>query len=178
VEKTFRAVHRPHRDLPLSRIIEGLQLLRRDFRKEVFVEVMLLRHFNDSDREMEALRAVLLAVSPDRIQINTVVRPPADPRALPIDRLRMEELKNFLGPTAEVVADPEQGLRPQRIPAPEKAVLEMAERRPVRVADIVSGLLSSAEEAESLVKRLVRKGLLVRREHGGESYYSRGAKRD
>ena len=173
-EKTFRAIHRPHRDLRLARIVEGLRLLRKGFRGEVFVEVMLLRGFNDSDREIEALRDELSILSPDRIQLNTVVRPPADPRALPIDRPRMEELKSFLGSTAEVIADPGRAQKPQKISSPEEAVLEMAGRRPVRVVDIVNGLQRPAAEADRLVKRLVRKGLLMRRVHRGESYYSRG----
>lgn len=173
-EKTFRAVHRPHRDLRLARITEGLRLLRKGFRGEMFVEVMLLRGFNDSDREIQALRDALSEIRPDRIQLNTVVRPPADPRALPIDRPRMEELKNFLGSTAEVIADPAEALRPQQIASPEEAVLEMAGRRPVRVVDMVNGLNRTVAEMDALVSRLVRKGLLVRREHQGESYYSRG----
>jgi wyosine [tRNA(Phe)-imidazoG37] synthetase (radical SAM superfamily) len=177
-EKTFRAIHRPHRDLRLTRIVEGLRLLRKDFRGEVFVEVMLLRGFNDSDREVEALRDVLSGFSPDRIQLNTVVRPPADSKALPIDRPRMEELKTFLGSTAEVIADPGRSQRPQRISSPEEAVLEMAGRRPVRVVDIVNGLQRPAAEAERLVKRLLRKGLLMRKVHRGESYYSRGTETD
>ncbi|MBN1102680.1 MAG: radical SAM protein [Deltaproteobacteria bacterium] len=173
VEKTFRAIHRPHRDIRLAQVVEGLGLLRKGFRKEMFVEVMLLRGFNDSDREIETLRDVLLGISPDRIQLNTVVRPPADPRALPIDRPRMEELKNFLGPAAEVIADSGGAPRPQRIFSPEDAVLEMAGRRPVRVVDIVNGLHRPVAETESAVNRLVRKGLLELKEHGGESYYSR-----
>lgn len=178
VEKTFRAIHRPHRDIRLARIVEGLGLLRKGFRKEVFVEVMLLRGFNDSDREIQTLRDVLSGISPDRIQLNTVVRPPADPRALPIDRPRLEELKNFFGPTAEIIADSGGAPRPQRILSPEEAVLAMAGRRPVRVVDIVNGLQRPASEADRLVKRLVRMGLLVRKEHGGESYYSRGTGKD
>ncbi|MEW6668243.1 MAG: radical SAM protein [Thermodesulfobacteriota bacterium] len=177
-EKTFRAIHRPHRDLRLARIVEGLRLLRKGFRGKVFVEVMLLRGYNDGDREIEALRDALSAVSPDRIHLNTVVRPPADPRALPIDRPRMDELKTFLGPAAEIIVDPERAQRPQGVSSPEEAILEMAGRRPVRVVDIVNGLQSPAAEACGLVNRLVRKGLLVRRVHRGESYYSRSTEDD
>jgi wyosine [tRNA(Phe)-imidazoG37] synthetase (radical SAM superfamily) len=177
-EKTFRAIHRPHRDLRLARIVEGLRLLRKGFRGEVFVEVMLLRGFNDSDREIEALRDELSILSPDRIQLNTVVRPPADPRALPIDRLRMEELKTFLGPTAELIAEPGRSQRLQQISSPEEAVLEMAGRRPVRVVDMVNGLNRTVAEMDALVGRLVREGLLVCRKHQGESYYSRSTETD
>jgi wyosine [tRNA(Phe)-imidazoG37] synthetase (radical SAM superfamily) len=59
---------------------------------------------NDSDEELAGLKKVLMDIGPDRIQLNTVVRPPADVRALSLDRAKMEEVKTFFGEKSEVIA--------------------------------------------------------------------------
>lgn len=170
-EKTFRRVHRPHRGLHLARILEGLRLLRKEYKGDLFVEVMLLGGLNDTQEEMEALKGMLEEISPERIYLNTVVRPPADSSALPLDRPRMEEIKSFLGPRAEVIAESRHAGGPRRCDSSRAAILEMARRRPVRVGDVANGLSRTREEAQTVLEALVREGSLRSGEHQGESYY-------
>jgi len=92
-EETFRAIHQPHGDLNVAGLIEGLRSLRRSLRGQLFIEVMLLAGYNDRDEEIEALRRVILGIAPDRVQLNTVVRPPADAKAIPLDRKKLEYIK-------------------------------------------------------------------------------------
>jgi len=47
---------------------------------------------------------VIDTICPDKIQINTVVRPPSDSRAKSLDRERLEEIKLLFGENAEVIA--------------------------------------------------------------------------
>jgi wyosine [tRNA(Phe)-imidazoG37] synthetase (radical SAM superfamily) len=170
-EETFRRVHRPHRDLHLPRILEGLRLLRKEFKGDLSLEVMLLRGLNDTEEEMQALRGVIEEISPERIYLNTVVRPPADSRALPLDRPRMEEIKSLLGPRAEVIAESRHPEGPRECDSPRGAILEMARRRPVRVGDVMKGLSRPREEVETILEGLVREGSLRCGEHQGDLYY-------
>jgi wyosine [tRNA(Phe)-imidazoG37] synthetase (radical SAM superfamily) len=173
-EATFRKVHQPHPDLRLGQVVDGLRRLREDYRGELQVEVMLLAGLNDREEELVELKRVLADVAPDKIQLNTVVRPPADARALSLDIDRMEEVKDFFGEKAEIIAAIPPKHRAQDYRVLSSAVLEMAERRPVRSQDIADGLGLSVEEVEPLVKGLVVKGRLRLREHLGESYYVSG----
>lgn len=171
-EETYRAIHRPHADIDLRMIIDGLKALRRDFRGLIFLEVVLLAGFNDSDREIEGLKRVIREISPDRVQLNTVVRPPADSRALSLDSERLEEIKNFFGERAEIIADiaPEQ--RRQVFESYEETILETARRRPMRAVDLANVLNLPLEEVEGLLEGLLGKGDLSARGHGEETYYS------
>ena len=171
-EETFRAIHRPHPDLHLPMIIEGMRHLRAEHRGELFLEVMLLAGLNDSDMEVEGLKRVIEEICPDRIQLNTVVRPPVDSRAMPLDRQRLEEIKNFFGSEAEIIADIPPGQKPQQIVSSAHAIMDMAQRRPVRAIDIANGLNLPMKEVEEILKGLVLRGSLRRREHLGEVYYS------
>jgi wyosine [tRNA(Phe)-imidazoG37] synthetase (radical SAM superfamily) len=171
-EETYRAIHRPHADIELGMIIEGLKALRRDFRGFIFLEVVLLAGFNDSAREIEGLKQVIEEISPDRIQLNTVVRPPADSRALSLDTVRLEEIKNFFGDKAEIIADipPEQ--RSQVFESYEDTILETARRRPMRAVDLANVLDLPLEDVEGLLEGLIGKGDLSVTGHGEETYYS------
>ena len=171
-EETYKSIHRPHADIDLGMIIEGLKSLRRDFQGFIFLEVVLLTGFNDSAREMEGLKRVIEEISPDKVQLNTVVRPPADSRALSLDMMRLEEIKNFFGHRAEIIADipPEQ--RPQVFESYEDTILETARRRPMRSVDLANVLNLPLEDVEGLLEGLLGKGDLSATGHGEETYYS------
>jgi wyosine [tRNA(Phe)-imidazoG37] synthetase (radical SAM superfamily) len=171
-EETYRAIHQPHEDIELRMIIEGLKALRRDFRGSIFLEVVLLAGYNDNAGELEGLKRVLEEISPDRVQLNTVVRPPADSRALSLDTVRLKEIKNFFGNKAEIIADiaPEQ--RRQVFESYEGTILETARRRPVRAVDLANVLNLPLEKVEGLLETLLGKGDLSVTGHGKETYYS------
>jgi wyosine [tRNA(Phe)-imidazoG37] synthetase (radical SAM superfamily) len=171
-EETFRAIHQPHGDLNVAGLIEGLRSLRKSLRGQLFIEVMLLAGYNDRDEEIEALRRVILKIAPDRVQLNTVVRPPADVKAIPLDRKKLEYIKRVFGECAEIIAtapirekQPFQGTL-------SAAVLEMARRRPVTVEDVAGALDAPLFEVDKTLKALVRKKELREQTHLGKDYYS------
>lgn len=173
-EATYRRIHRPHPDLLLSGVIQGLKALRKAYKGELDVEVVLLTGLNDSPEELDGLKKVLTDINPDRIQLNTVVRPPADGRALCLDRGKMEEVKTFFGEKAEIIAFTAPKQRNQHYESLSAAVMEMAKRRPVRAVDVGHALGLCAEEVESLIKGLVVKGHLRSQVHRDEIYYLSG----
>ena len=96
-EKTFQKIHRPHPDLKLEVVIQGMKDFRQHFDGRFLLEVVLLAGINDSERELEALKEAVEEMSPDRIQLNTVVRPPSDSRAIALDSQRLEDIKMLFG---------------------------------------------------------------------------------
>ncbi|RJR35553.1 MAG: radical SAM protein [Desulfobacteraceae bacterium] len=170
-EPTFQLIHRPAAGLRLDRIIEGMKRLRKEYKRDLFLEVMLLRSINDSEKELEGLKRVIEEISPDRIQLNTVVRPPNDPSALPLDSSSMKEIMKFFGPSAEVIAPVKPGVVERTEEPPENTVLEMARRRPLRAVDVAKVLNRSRDEMKDLLEGLVRQGMLRRGSHAGEIFY-------
>ena len=170
-EETFRLIHEPHADLDLNTILEGLKSLRRTYEGNLFLEVVLLAGFNDSEKELEGLRSMIDQISPDKIQLNTVVRPPSDLRAISLDTRRLEEIKSLFGERAEIIAQtPLKHARGEEDTV-NTTILEMAKRRPVRARDVANVCDIPLEEADSLIKGLVVKGALRQQEHEGEVYY-------
>ena len=170
-EETFRLIHQPHMDLDLDTIVGGLKSLRRTYKGNLFLEVVFLAGFNDSEKELEGLRSVIDQISPDKIQLNTVIRPPSDPRAISLDTKRLEEIKNLFGEKAEIIAQTPLTNRRWEDETAYATILEMAKRRPVRARDVANVCDIPLEEADSLIKGLVVKGVLRQQEHEGEVYY-------
>jgi len=171
-EEVFQAIHQPHEGLSLTGIIEGLRSLRKSYRGQLFLEVMLLAGFNEGQEDIEALRQVILGIAPDRIQLNTVVRPPANAKAIPLDRKKLEDIKRVFGECAEIIAAASIKEK-QHFQGPLwAAVLEMARRRPVTVEDVAGALDTPLHEVEQAVNALVTKGDLRRQTHVGKDYYA------
>ena len=170
-DETFQKIHRPHPDLKLDVVIRGLKDFRQEFEGQFLLEVVLLKGINDSERELEGLKKTAEGISPDRIQLNTVVRPPSDSTAIALDRKRLEDIKMLFGKKADIVAEASvEGKRGK-----EKNLagdfLAMVKRRPLSTVDAASSLGLSLEEVEDLVKGLMIKGFISSREHSGETYY-------
>jgi wyosine [tRNA(Phe)-imidazoG37] synthetase (radical SAM superfamily) len=170
-EETFQAIHRPHGQLRLSHVVEGLIALRSEYKGLLLLEIPFLSGFNDSDAEVKALKNTISDVAPDKIHLNTVVRPPADPDALPLDRKRLEEIMIFLGGSAEIIAERALPLENTSLGGRTSRILEMAKRRPVRAIDIAHGLGMNLEDVEGLVKGLMLKNHLRFVKHDDDVYY-------
>jgi wyosine [tRNA(Phe)-imidazoG37] synthetase (radical SAM superfamily) len=171
-EETYRAIHQPHDKLNVASLLSGLRSLRKSYRGQFFIEVMLLAGFNDRDEEIEALRQGVLEIAPDRVQLNTVVRPPAYAKAIPLDRKKLEYIKRVLGECAEIIATAPIREKQHFQGTLSAAVLEMARRRPVTVEDVAGALDAPLLEVDKTVKALVHNGELRLQTHMGKDYYT------
>jgi len=170
-EETFKIIHRPCHGLSVPMIISGLKDLRKRYQGLILLEVILLSGINDTEKELEGLKGIIEEISPDKIQLNTVIRPPSEPRAAAIDISRMGKIRDFMGNKAEII-----GYMPSKIKSTEHdsasaSIIEMAKRRPVRLIDIAEALNKTQEETEHLIKGMIIKGDISEKQHGDEVFY-------
>jgi wyosine [tRNA(Phe)-imidazoG37] synthetase (radical SAM superfamily) len=170
-ENTFRMIHRPHPGLDVTTVIDGLERLRQDYKGLLFLEIVLLAGINDTEKELEGLKTVINRINPEKIQLNTVVRPPADKRAISLDRKRLEDIKVFLGERAEIIAGVPFAAKKGKANTLIRDLLDMLKRRPLRSIDIANAMGLSPHDVEDLVKGLLIKGYISRKAHSGEIYY-------
>lgn len=140
-EATWRLVNRPAAGLDLGMVVDGLVALRRDYRGEIWLEVMIAAGINDTPEQVRAVAALARRIAPDRVQLNTPVRPTFDPRATPLAAPRLAELAALFDPPAEVIAEWREPAAPAAgLAADREEVLGLLRRRPCTAADIASGL--------------------------------------
>jgi wyosine [tRNA(Phe)-imidazoG37] synthetase (radical SAM superfamily) len=171
-EKTFRKIHRPHRGLELPSIIEGLKELRKEYGGVVLLEIFLLSGINDNMKELEGVKDVIEDIFPDKIQLNTVVRPPSDHSAMPLNMEQMEKIRDFFGEKAEIIASVSSTKKAREYDPDLNTIVEMARRRPITASDISNVLDISREELERVLKGLLIKGAIKKQEHDREVYYT------
>lgn len=95
-QESFERVNQPASMVNLEQVIEGLALFRREFRGELWLEILLVRDMNDSLEDLVALQQAVRKINPTRIQLNTVARPPMDEHARPVTREKMEQAAAML----------------------------------------------------------------------------------
>lgn len=170
-EEMFQAINRPHPGLRLEAILEGLVAFSKTFPGRLWLEVLFVRGMNDDPEALPGLIQWVERIRPDRLHINTVVRPPSEPWALPVERERLEEIRSTLGSVAEIVVpyrrEAERALRRGM----EERVEEMLRRRPLTAKDLAATLGLGVEEARETLDRLANRHGWVKETRGRDVYY-------
>ena len=175
-ESMFRAVNRPHDDISFDRMLEGLIEFRREFRGQYWLEVFLLAGHNAITAEVEKLADCVNRIKPDRVQLNTATRPPAEDYAAAVRRSDMDELAEMFNPTAEVIAD-FRGVHQQReFAAGRQGVMDLLLRRPCSIEDITDGLGMHRNEVVKYVEELTDRESLEQLFVNGKLYYKASQK--
>jgi wyosine [tRNA(Phe)-imidazoG37] synthetase (radical SAM superfamily) len=164
--ESFRKIHRPASELNLKKIIEGLAEFRSNFSGQIWLEVFIVRGLNDNAQEMQALLPALEKISPDKIQLNTSARLPAEEYSLAVSEAELVKLARILGPRAEIVADFRKKSPAGKSRAGSAEVLNFLKRRPATARDIAAGLGISLEDAARLLKRLLARKKIASRTWG------------
>lgn len=99
----FIEMNRPHPDVKLERIIDGLAALRKEFRGKIWLEVMLVAGVNDDLRHIKKLGEVIEKINPDKVQLNSPVRLTAEEHILPVEKRKLEKIKKILGDKAQII---------------------------------------------------------------------------
>jgi wyosine [tRNA(Phe)-imidazoG37] synthetase (radical SAM superfamily) len=167
----FERINRPHPSLQIQKIIEGLTKFRQQFRGQIWLEILFVKGVNDSQDHLKEIKKAITAIKPDRIQLNTVVRPPAQKEARPLKPEELEKIKAFFGRKAEVVAEFDKSLLRQSSHDLEETILAMVARRPVTLGDMNRSLGKHKNELIKHCDRLIKKGKIKRMNHEGKIFY-------
>lgn len=156
-EMLFGHINRPHDSISFGQLVEGLIAFRQEFRGQCWLEVLLLAGYTSIDAEVGKIAAFVRQIRPDRVQLNTVTRPPAESYAEAVPRGRMIELAGLFEPRAEVIAEYDREL-PEEGKAVCEDILEMLRRRPCSSRDMVAALGLHMNEVVKYLDEMVRQG--------------------
>jgi len=170
-EAMFGAVNRPHEDITFERMLEGLIDFRRQFPGKYWLEVLLLAGYTAVQAEVAKLVKCVDLICPDRIQLNTATRPPAEEFALSARPEAMRELAGMFESGTEVIADFRAVQDQPDFATGREDVLEMLRRRPCSIEDIACGLGMHRNEAIKHVEELMARNMLEQESVGGRLYY-------
>jgi len=170
-QEMHRAVNRPHEGISFENVLEGLIDLRREFRGQYWLEIFLLAGHTAIDAEVAGLVKCVDLIKPDRVQLNTVARPPAESYAVGASHDRMLRLASMFSPPAEVISHVQAMYQQPEFPAGLEDVLKMLRRRPCSIDDIANGLGINRAQAVKYVEELNLEKLIEQTTSEGRLYY-------
>jgi wyosine [tRNA(Phe)-imidazoG37] synthetase (radical SAM superfamily) len=167
----FEAINRPHLSLSVEDIISGLIQFRKKFRRQIWLEILLCRGINDDKEEIEKLKEAVQKIQPDRVQLNTAARPPAEDFAYPLTLNRLEEIRDLFGNNAEVVSEFSAPMGDSLESDKDAEILDLIKRRPCTAEDISRALGLHLDEVVKDLSRLARKGVIRYRMYEHHCFY-------
>jgi len=175
-EEVWRRLNRPHRQLKLGRILDGIVEFARHYKGEVLTETMLIAGINDSEEEIGRIAAFLTRVKPNRAYVAIPIRPTAEKWVRPASEEsvnmayqtfgealvynRVEYLVGYEGNVFASSGDAEEDL------------LSITAVHPMR-REAVKELLAKTSAGWEVVERLIEEDKLVEVEYEGNRFYMR-----
>jgi wyosine [tRNA(Phe)-imidazoG37] synthetase (radical SAM superfamily) len=181
-EQTFARIDRPEPAISLENMIAGLCTLRDEFAGQIWIEVFLVPSINTGAPQIAHLKEAIDRIRPEKVQLNTAVRPTADPNVAMLSAEKLREIALSLGPRCEVIADFSAASSGQGSQVHEpvvyfgaaqkrQTVLSMLKRRPCSIEDISTALSLSRGQAERYVAQLLEAGLVEAERKGGRAFF-------
>jgi wyosine [tRNA(Phe)-imidazoG37] synthetase (radical SAM superfamily) len=170
-QEVFRKINRPPDSFSVDSVIEGIVEFRRIYQGKIWLEILFCRGVNDGQDELRRMKKAIDQIRPDRIHLNTVVRPPAENWARPLSDKELEEIRAFFGDRASIITEFDRHLIPASEGDRREEILKILRRRPLSNVDLSKGMGISPEELEGEIRPLVEEGKLRVRVFGDLVYY-------
>jgi len=171
-KELFKTLNRPAPGLDIKKIITGLIALRREYQGQIWLEILFCRGLNDTPKEINRLAKAVAAIKPDKIQLNTVVRPGAMVEAVAVEQAFLKEVLPRFGPQTEIIApfarDSDYG---STIGKAEETILATLKRRPCTKSDLEQALGLKTVEVIKILDLMLEKGKIKALEHSGKRYF-------
>ena len=184
-EQTFQRINRPNSVLSIEKLILGLYTFRKEFSGNIWLEVFFVEGINTSTEQIAEIKEAIELINPDKVQLNTAVRPTADPNIKRLTAERLREIAGLLGQKCEIVADfsPAQSSKLNEKISREmlkhhsainrrtEALLSMLKRRPCSLNDICTSLGINRNEAMKIISVLQYRGIIQSENKEGTVFF-------
>jgi wyosine [tRNA(Phe)-imidazoG37] synthetase (radical SAM superfamily) len=172
-QASYEWINRPHPQLSFDQMIAGQKTFRSQFGGQVWMEVFLVRGMNSSTEEVAKIATRAKEIAPDRIHLNTAVRPPAEAFVTALSKEQMASLTHPFQPTAEIIAD-FSAPRSKPMQTNAAAILEMLKRRPCTAQHIAEAFGLHVNVVSKYLGGLMKENK-IRAERKKEEVYYRPA---
>ena len=167
----FQYLNRPHPSLDIEKIVRGLKDFRKSFRGQVWLEILFCRGVNDTREEIAKLKSVVNEINPDKIQLNSVDRPPAEDFVFSLNQKQILEIKKIFGDRSEIITESIDDKIERPVLNGEKRVVDLLRRRPCTFDGISLALGMHRNELVKLLDVLRKERKIHHRMFNNQCYY-------
>lgn len=175
-KESFLKIDRPYKNLDIDNIIKGLIQFRKEFKGMLWLEVLLVKGVNDKDEEIDKMIDIVKQINPDKLQINTIDRPPAESFALPLeeDKLQIIYEKFYNNKIPVEIIAPVKDIKKVTIKENdhvESDIINLIKRRPETLNMIASSLGINIPYTNKLLRILEQDKKIYRTCVNSQTYY-------
>lgn len=170
--QAYESVNRPCPGLTPEQLIQGLVDFRAEFSGEIWLEIFLVEGLNTSAENLAGFTQAIERIAPDRVQLNTAVRPTAESGITRLTPERMLEIANTIGPKCEIIADFSKAQSQSTEAIDQSHVLNLIDRHPSSMSDICACLGISTDRASDILTPLVQSQQVITTHKDAAIYYS------
>lgn len=134
----FEKINRPDSSLTIEKYIQGLSDLRREYEGKIWLEILLLKNYNDSKEELDLLKSAITKINPNSVQLNTLDRPGTVEGLIPLSNIELKKVVEYWDlPNVEIIAPATNRTALKSFKGNlETAILETIARRPCTLDDL------------------------------------------
>lgn len=173
-EEVWKKINRPHRNLHLDSLLEGILEFARTFRGKIITETMLIKNINDNSQYIERVADFLAQLKPSRSYLSLPIRPPTERwvQAPPEEMVnqsyylfkeKIDQVEYLIGYEGNAFAFTGEV---------EEDILSITSVHPMR-EEALRDFLKRAKSDWSVILKLINKGRLVETEYEGNKFYIR-----
>jgi len=169
-EQTFKIVNRPAAGLTFQGLLKGLTAFRRGFKGQIWLEVFLVGGVTDNSAAVGKIARAAASICPDRIHLNTAVRPTAEGFVQPDSVTDLKRYADFFDPRAEFAFP--LSSKSSGIGILDEHLLDILKRRPCTLESMAKILNLPPVEIIKYVDEMESRGLLVISRRGENIFFS------
>lgn len=134
----FDKIDRPNSEINIDNYINGIVSLKQEFKGKIWLEILILKGYNDSRTELLKLKEAIVKINPDSVQLNTLDRPGTVDGLQALSHKELQEIVDLWQlSNVEIIASPpkREKVKSYRKDT-ETAILETIVRRPCTLDDL------------------------------------------
>ncbi len=173
-EEVWKKINRPHRNLHLDSLLEGILEFAGTFRGKIITETMLIKNINDNSQHLKKVADFLAKLKPSRSYLSLPIRPPTERwvQAPPEEMVnqsyylfkeKIDQVEYLIGYEGNAFAFTGEV---------EEDILSITSVHPMR-EEALRDFLKRAKSDWSVILKLINKGRLVETEYEGNKFYIR-----
>jgi len=172
-EENFKKILRPHPQIKAAETIEGLINFRKNFPGKFYLEIFIIPQLNDSPEELKLLRKTCLAIQPDKIQLNSLDRPPTENWVKPESDELLLSIKKFLVPLkVEIISKKgKSNSLPPNLKKNKEDIIATLRRRPSTLNDLKQSLNLKELELSKIINQLLLEKIISEEKQQRGTFY-------
>ena len=173
-KEVFNRINRSHKSLEVNKIIDGLYDFKKVYKGKMWLEILILPDFNNSETELKLLKEVIVKLQPDKVQLNTLDRPGTVPNLISANKKELQRIKDLWNlANVEIIAKAPQrkNIKSYREDT-ESAILETIARRPCTLQDLAEILGKHINEINKYLDVLENENKISYTEQDRGIFYS------